>query len=225
MDWTGKYRKAFTMSYDDGVESDLHLLELVNAYGVKCTFNLNSGLGAESCWENGGFSVRRLDLPSNIAAYQGHEIAVHGTLHLAPAELDADGLRAEFAEDLDALMALTGTRPVGMAYAYRSYSDSVVEYLRSLGLQYGRTVEPSHDFAAQTDLMRFKPTCHHKDEALFDLIERFLAEESDAPQIFYLWGHAYEFDTDRNWSRLERVLDRIAGREDIFCGTNAEVLL
>lgn len=83
MDWTNNYRKAFTMSYDDGVESDLHLLELLNACGVKCTFNLNSGLGAESSWLCGDFPVRRLALPAHIHCYAGHEIAVHGKFHLA----------------------------------------------------------------------------------------------------------------------------------------------
>lgn len=112
-----------------------------------------------------------------------------------------------------------------MAYAYGDYDARISAYLSSLGLRYGRTTRASHGFAVQDDLMQFCPTCHHNDPALFELLERFLADDSDTPQIFYLWGHAYEFDADNNWQRLERVLDRIAGRSDIFFGTNAEVLL
>ena len=41
--WNGK-NKAVTFSYDDGVTQDIQLVNLFNKYGLKCTFNLNSGL-------------------------------------------------------------------------------------------------------------------------------------------------------------------------------------
>lgn len=37
-------KKAITFSYDDGVTQDIRLIELLDKYGLKCTFNLNSGL-------------------------------------------------------------------------------------------------------------------------------------------------------------------------------------
>ena len=36
--------KAVTFSYDDGVTQDIRLIELLNKYNLKCTFNLNSEL-------------------------------------------------------------------------------------------------------------------------------------------------------------------------------------
>ena len=36
--------KAITFSYDDGVTQDIRLIELLNKYNLKCTFNLNSEL-------------------------------------------------------------------------------------------------------------------------------------------------------------------------------------
>ena len=36
-------RKAFTVSYDDGWPQDRRLIGLMNKYGIKGTFNLNSG--------------------------------------------------------------------------------------------------------------------------------------------------------------------------------------
>lgn len=36
--------KAITFSYDDGAVQDIRLIELLNRYGLKATFNLNSGL-------------------------------------------------------------------------------------------------------------------------------------------------------------------------------------
>ena len=43
MRFPGGRAKAFTLSYDDGVEQDIHLIELIRQHGVKCTFNLSSG--------------------------------------------------------------------------------------------------------------------------------------------------------------------------------------
>ena len=41
--WNGK-KKAVTFSYDDGVTQDIRLIEIFNRYGLRATFNLNSGL-------------------------------------------------------------------------------------------------------------------------------------------------------------------------------------
>lgn len=39
--------KALTFSYDDGTTSDIRLIEILQANGMKGTFNLNSGLMGE----------------------------------------------------------------------------------------------------------------------------------------------------------------------------------
>ena len=225
MEWTKQYAKALTFSYDDGNEADVRLVALLNAYGMKCTFNLNSGLNSTDVWQYKGADVRRLDLTQCKALYAGHEIAVHGSRHLSLTALTPEELDAELTGDQKRLTALFGTAPVGMAYAYGAYHDAAVEKLRSIGIRYARTVEENHSFALQTDLLRFRPTCHHDDPQLFALAKQFLAMEPDKPQIFYIWGHSYEFDGNGNWDRLERLLDMLAGKPDIYYGTNAAVLL
>ena len=42
--WKDKYLKAVTFSYDDGVTQDIRMINLLNKYGLKATFNLNSEL-------------------------------------------------------------------------------------------------------------------------------------------------------------------------------------
>ena len=37
-------KKYFTLSFDDGLEQDKRVLELMKKYGLKGTFNLNSGM-------------------------------------------------------------------------------------------------------------------------------------------------------------------------------------
>ena len=112
-----------------------------------------------------------------------------------------------------------------MSYPYGVYNDTVVEKLKELDLRYGRGVASSRSFAPQKDLLRFQPTCHHDDAQLFSLAEQFLAMEPETPQIFYIWGHSYEFEGNRNWDRMKRLCEMLSGKADIFYGTNAEVLL
>ena len=220
-----QFRKAVTFSYDDGNMQDIRLVELFNQYHVKCTFNLNSGLNQSDEWIYKSVPVRRLNLPECVNLYQGHEIAVHGSQHLNMCELDSTALHEEIFSDRDRLSEIFGKVPVGMAYPYGCYNQSVIEMLKKAGLQYGRTVNENHSFQHQENLLTFEPTCHHDDDALFDLADKFLASDSDTIQIFYIWGHSYEFDGNHNWDRIERLLDRIAGKSNIFYGTNAEVLL
>ena len=226
MNWTKTYKKAVTFSYDDGVTPDLKLLEIFNKYGMKCTFNLNSGLGpVNGGWLNNGKPVNRLDLAENVEKYAGHEIAAHALTHQNLIEIPLEEARKEMVEDKEGLTKLFGKAPVGMAYPYGTYNDEVVELLKDLGFQYARTVHSSYDFDVQTDLLRFRPTCHHDDERLFELAEKFLAMETGEPQIFYIWGHSYEFEGKENWDRIEKLCQMLSGRADVFYGTNAEVLL
>ncbi len=226
MNWTKHYKKAVTFSYDDGVTSDLKLLEIFNKYGMKCTFNLNFGLGpTNGGWEFMGKPVKRLELRDNLAAYEGHEIAAHALTHQNLVDISIEEARKEMVEDREGLTELFGKCPVGMAYPYGTFSDEVVAMLRELGFRYGRTVWESCSFDVQTDLLRFRPTCHHDNERLFELAEEFLAMETEEPKIFYIWGHSYEFMGNDNWDRIEKLCQMLAGRADIFYGTNAEVLL
>ena len=55
---------------------------------------------------------------------------------------------------------------------------------------------------------------------------RFVDLKTDKPQIFYIWGHSYELDhAPDNWEKLEVFFRLISGHDDIFYGTNKEVLL
>ncbi len=226
MNWTKTYKKAVTFSYDDGNEQDIRLVEILNRYGMKCTFNLNSGLSSENgSWKYKDAWVHRLHLPDCTELYRGHEIAVHGSRHLCLTELSREEIHAEILEDKMELTRIFGTAPLGMAYAYGAYNQTALEEIGAAGLFYARTTHSTHCFDVQENLLEFAATCHHDDEELFQLAERFLAEKSDAPQIFYIWGHSYEFDGNHNWDRIERLCEMLAGKADIFYGTNAEVLL
>lgn len=223
--WHGK-KKAVTFSYDDGVISDKRFLQILNQYGLKCTFNLNSGLlGTDHSWVYRDFEVKRLPKEGLKDLYRGHEIAVHGVQHLHLTELSQSELEEEIGRDKAELEQLFQTPIKGMAYSFGEYDDKVLDVLKSHGIQYARTVHSTHDFRLQSNLLEFHPTCHHTDDDVFTLIDQFLNMDSEEPLLFYIWGHAYEFDGDQNWDRLEEICRRISRNPNVFYGTNAETLL
>lgn len=223
-----RYKKALTFSYDDGIEQDRKLVEIFNRYGLKATFNLNTGIQTpESNFEIEGVHINRMKQDGLAELYRGHEIATHGLTHAAPTGMTKEQLDEEFITDAKNIERIYGTYPVGMAYAYGCVDDTVAEYLKTIGIKYGRTVESSHSFEIPKEPIKLKATCHHDDEMLFELAEKFLKAEpkEDEPMLFYVWGHSYEFDVNNNWDRIEKFCKMMSGRDDIFYGTNRECLV
>lgn len=222
-----EYRKAITFSYDDGIESDRKLVEIFNKYGMKCTFNLNTGIQSRSSqFEIEGKDIFRMDQESIGDLYKGHEIAVHGLTHRAPVEMTQEEMDEEFGRDMENITRIYGKKPVGMAYAHGAYDASAVDYLLKHGIVYGRTVESTHRFDIPEKPILLKATCHHNDEQLFELAQKFLDADPLPGEklLFYIWGHSYEYYVNDNWDRLERLCKMFEGRNDIFRGTNRECL-
>ena len=224
-------KKAVTFSYDDGITQDIRLIELLNRYGLKCTFNLNSGLLGKPgiLWREEQHISHYKIHPSDVkSVYEGHEVAVHTLTHPSLPGKDEEFIIRQVEDDRIALSELVGYEVVGMAYPCGPNDDRCASIIREhTGVKYARTVTDTDSFAPQTYLHRFNPNSYHLNfDRLDALADRFLSEESDEPQIFYVWGHAYEMDYRPDyWVRLEDFFRRIAGHEDIFYGTNAEILL
>lgn len=218
--------KALTFSYDDGVYQDARLAEIFNKYGMKCTFNLNSGLfSPENNWLYKGAMCAHMKEDELKKALKGHEIAVHGVKHLDITALSAEEKRAEIMNDKLTLEKTFGAPVYGMAYAYGAFDGETKRIAAECGIKYSRTVRPSHSFGPQADMLEFNPTCHHSDTELFKLAEEFISLPADTNAVFYVWGHSYEFDGDNNWNLIEDFCKLMSGRDDIFYGTNTEVLL
>ena len=225
MRWPGFKRKALTLSYDDGVIFDKKLIEIMKRHGLKGTFNINSGLFAMS---EGG---RRL---TNDEAYKlytesGNEVAVHGVKHLPLDAISEAAAVNDVIGDRVALEELFGTIIQGMAYAYGTYTDGVVELLKKCGIKYARTVEATEKFDIPTDWLRMPSTCHHRNPRLMELAREFIEDEggrsirSRRPMLFYLWGHSYEFNDSDNWYIIEEFAEYMGGRDDVWYATNGEI--
>lgn len=230
--------KFFTMSFDDGLEQDKHIIEILRRYDLQATFNLNAGLfgsnnmigrignygvrcvkeAKDSFWMKYSCSNR---IPENEIrqVYQGFEIASHSFKHENFRKADAMTIEGSLRKDVAKLTELAGYKIAGHAYPSGFISDEAVAFLKKLDVEYGRGICSTHKFEFPEEPLRYQPTVWIIENNLLDLADRFLRSESEQDQLFYVWGHGYELDfgTKRcNWYHFEKFCERMAGRNDII---------
>ena len=227
MRFPGGKVKALTLSYDDGVEQDIRLIDIMKEHGLKGTFNINSGLYApEGTVYPEGKIHRRMTREAALELYKdsGMEVAVHGLTHPFLEQLPINLCTQEVLQDRINLERDFGGLVRGMAYPYGTTSDDVVASLKQCGIVYSRTTVSTEKFSIPTDWLRLPATCHHNNPRLMELAENFVTnEKNQGPLLFYLWGHSYEFEKNDNWNVIEEFAEYMGGREDIWYATNIEI--
>lgn len=240
------YKKYVTLSFDDGLEQDKRTIEILKQYGLKATFNLNSGLlgQKERIGRIGDYGLFNLPDRDSLAAkilkaspayripedeieqvYEGFEIAAHGYHHDNLKKLHGDELDATVGRDLDNLRRITGQEIKGYVYAYGGYSAEAETYLREHGILYARAIDPKNTFEfPENPLQAGSAWLIGKD--ILQLITKFSqAEATDHDLLLSLWGHGYEFDfgtENCNWTRFEKICEQLARLNDVFFCTNLD---
>ena len=211
----GGRTKAVTLSYDDGTIHDRQLVSLLNTYGIRGTFHLNSGK----------LGTRGYLRPDEIRSlYQGHEIASHSATHPNLCEFDESMIIREVSEDVEKLTELAASPVRGFSYPYGAYNDYVAEILAKIGIVYARTVMATFQFSLPQDFMQWHPTCHHEDD-LMGRARAFMSMDIPAGicAVFYVWGHSYEFHDRDNWDIMREFCREISQDSSIWPATNIEI--
>jgi len=126
--------------------------------------------------------------------------------------------------DRRALEDVFGSIVRGHAYPFGDFAGETVTAFKMAGIAYGRTTIATRTFKLPEDFLRWNPTCHHNDPALNELAEKFITGKVKGDScLFYLWGHAYEFEADNNWHVIEAFFDKIADKDDVWYATNIEI--
>jgi len=205
--------RALTMSYDDGRQYDERLSKLFSDAGIRATFHLNSGF-----WDTPDYITSQ----QAQTLYLDHEISLHTLTHPHMPDLPDTLILEEMLEDKKNLEAAAGYIVRGMSYPYGQVDDRIIALCRACGMHYSRTVVSTRNFTLPQDFMRWDPTCHHNDD-LDGLWDRFENFRKDQPNLFYIWGHSYEFDRANNWDKIERFVEKASGHDDIWYATNIEI--
>ena len=211
----GGKQKALTISYDDGRCADQRLVDILNQHHLKATFNLNSTfIGRED-------NVKKDQV---APLYQGHEVATHSAQHPTLTLVPRDQVVAQIVRDRWDLERIVGYPVRGHSYPNGGFNDDVAHTLQTLGIAYARTTWSHGLFHLPENPLLWHPTFHHKDN-LLERAQQF--KEMDPryrPQLFYVWGHSYEFDNDDNWNLIEEFAQYISNDDAIWYATNIEII-
>lgn len=218
-------KKAFCVTYDDGVLQDVRFVKLLNKYGIKGTFNLNSALMEnEFEWTHeSGLVVKRLKTEDAVTLYKGHEVASHTATHPYMQSLGKDELLREISEDKHSLERLFSEPVRGFAVPFDYYSKLIRECVKECGFEYARISEESLSFEPQKDYYNWKATVFHLDEQLSELTRSFI-ECDDELALFQIVGYTYDLDLEDKWDTVENILREVSKRSNILPMTTIDIV-
>lgn len=200
--------KYFVLSFDDGTVHDKRFVELLNQYGIPCTFNLNSGL-EDFVWEFQGNKVVRQRLADTVEQYRGHEVASHSLHHPRLDSLYPPQLRQEVEADCTVLKEIFGLKEIGFGVPFTVCGEREIRIIRKF-VRYIRLSEYACSFALPEDPYHIPIHALYNDGDVREKIRSFA--ENDLPDsLFVLAGHSYELEFLDHWGYMEELLQFVKG--------------
>lgn len=225
-----EYKKLFTMSFDDGVLQDERFISILNKYGIRATFNLNSGfLGSDGhlIINDKTVSHGKVNASDVSKIYSNHEVASHTLTHPMLPDLSDEEIIYQVNEDVKNLSSLVSYKVRGFAYPGGGVNcnQRVAQIIKdNTSVEYARTTVCTYNFDLQDNMYLFNPTVSLlKDkDRLISLAKEFIELQTDETKLFYVWGHAYELDINDDWAFFEEFCQLISNKSDILYCTNIQ---
>ena len=218
-------KKAFVLTYDDGVLQDVRLVLLLNRYGLKGTFNLNSLLmEREFAWQHDQIgAVRRL--PMSVAAhlYEGHEVASHTCTHPDLQGMSREHLMYELGHDKYLLEQMVHRPVLGFGVPFDYYDDTVADVAAQLGFRYARGSEETHSYAPNADSFHQNAGLFHLSEDLEAFVDGFLQTDMELANCIIV-GHSYDLDGAQLWDAMETMFAKVAADDTVLSMTHLELV-
>ena len=199
-------QKIFLFSFDDGTIWDGRLVELLNKWGIRGTFNLNSGL-EDFVWEFEGKPVIRQKLSRTTEQYRGHEVASHSLHHPWLNSLTPPQLSREVGEDCEALKEIFGLGEIGFGVPFTACGEREIHLIRKY-VRYIRLSEFSDSYALPRDEYHIPIHGLYNDPDIREKLRRF-AESQEETALFVMAGHSYELEYRDHWAYLEELLQEV----------------
>jgi peptidoglycan-N-acetylglucosamine deacetylase len=225
-----------TTSWDDGHVLDTRLAEMLERYRLAATFYIAP--------KNVEIDARKRLTPSAIRDISTvFEVGGHTLSHLRLTTLSDEAARREIGEGKDWLEQVIGSRLTSFCYPGGRYACQHLRMVSDAGFTTARTVRRGainiapglemhttvHAYRHLVDIPGAVALANRRvgicrtywnwDDAAIAMFTR----ARNAGGVFSLWGHSWEIERNRDWVRLERVLEYISGRAGIAYVTNGEV--
>ena len=199
------------MCWDDGVATDIRLIEILRKYNAKATFNLCPGImGKETVqsfwtdplarsWSHNGFCSGRIGKKDLKEIYSGFQVASHCWKHETAGQVP-DGEFIKAAMDARNFLEDTFQQECrGFAWPNGKHTPETEHLLAEAGFRYGRDVTYTADLRSNTNPLVLKPNCRFLDPIFWKIFD-----EAKKTGFFYFWGHSYEMmDFSTLWERFE----------------------
>jgi len=223
--YPGGKKKAFNITYDDGVLQDERFVALLNQYGIKGTFNLNSQLMQEEfSWIHpNGMQVKRMSSERAKHLYDGHEVASHTLTHPYMYALSDEEMYRQLKADKDNLEKLFNREVKGFAVPFDYYDDRIADCAKACGFTYARQSACTGNFTPCTDAYYWKTGIYHIDPDLPNFVAAFLNTQEELA-VCQIVGHSYDLDAENLWGTMELICAAVSKRDDIWFCTNAELV-
>lgn len=217
--------KAFNITYDDGVLQDVRFVALLNQYGLKGTFNLNSVLMEQEFeWiHETGMAVKRLSLDAVRHLYDGHEIASHTMTHPYLHDKSEEELLWEIGEDKRRLERLFGREVAGFAVPFHYYDEKIAHCVRHCGFEYGRTSEESRGYSPWENPYSWRCGIFHLALELDAYVDGFFDTQEELA-LCQIVGHSYDLDAAQLWKKMEEIIRRVSEDEDVLSMTHLKIV-
>ena len=214
--------------WDDGVINDIRLTELCRKYNAKATFNLNPALHQAKerlttgwTYGNTGYCPGKLAWNEVVSVYDGFDVASHTMCHCNAGVVDDQVFLTEAVGAKMILEDLFQKECTGFAWPCGKYTQKTADLLLAAGFTYGRTTQNTDTVTAFEHPMILHSSCHHHNENFWDIFEK--AKTTD--QVFYFWGHSYEFmDDEKLWTAYEEKLRRLNDDPDVVWIATSELV-
>ena len=226
------FKKIVTLSFDDGTVQDRRFINILDKYGLKCTFNINSGFfGNVHCIDREGTVVSHCEIPADEIAdlYKNHEVAVHTVTHPNLLNCDDKEVIHQVLDDYNTLCKVGRQPLVGMAYPCggNCYDERVMKLIAdNTPIHYARTTNNTGEFKFPQNFLEWNPTTYERNGFDYNmaLIKKFVEAKATEDMLFYFWGHSFELDIhEKFWIQFEELCKAISNHDDIDYMTNGEV--
>ena len=200
--------------WDDGVATDIRLVEILRKYNAKATFNLCPGKIPEATvpygwtdttgrdWSIKGFSSGHVGKNDLKAVYAGFQVASHCWDHENPLKTAPEDFLKAAVDARKFLEDLFQRECRGFAWPYGQHTPETERLLTDAGFRYGRTTANTDDVTRCGNPLALAPNCHFLNTRFWQIFE-----EAKKTGVFYFWGHTYEMmDCPQIWERFELAI-------------------